>query len=49
MKPGAVFRVHRGYDKGVANERFIRWTGEAIELGTKTEILEERIETAPEI
>lgn len=49
MKPGAIFRVHRGYDKGVANERLIRWTGEAIELGTKSEILEERIETAPEI
>lgn len=48
LHPGAVFRVHRGYDKGIANERIIRWTGEDLELGTARELLEERFVSAEE-
>jgi len=42
LKPRAIFRVHRGYDKGQANERFVRWTGEHMELGSAEEILDQR-------
>jgi hypothetical protein len=42
LKPKATIRIHRGYDKGQANERFIRWTGEQMELGSADEILDQR-------
>ncbi|KKM05487.1 hypothetical protein LCGC14_1753660 [marine sediment metagenome] len=43
MEPGAIFRVHRGYEKGIANERFVRWNGSHIELGTHEELLDKHL------
>ena len=38
MQPGAIFRVDRGYEKGAANERVVRWTGEQLELGSAEQL-----------